>query len=144
MNTKSTDEVLKILNSVNSVSELNQLSQEVKEMNPTLSFAKYIEEHMLSSGITASQLIQKAQIQRNYGYQILNGTKNPGRDKVLSICLALSFDLKETQRALTLAKEAVLYPKCRRDSALIFCINKNLSVMETNELLFNIEEDILN
>lgn len=143
MKPNSTNQLLETLKSIDSISELEHFSQKIKENCPPLTFSRYIEERILLSQITPSQLIKDANLQRNYGYQVLNGSKNPGRDKVIAICLALSFTLEETQRALTLAKENILYPKIRRDSALIFCINKGLSVMETNDLLHSIEEEVL-
>lgn len=88
-------------------------------------------------------MIQNAQIQRNYGYQILNGSKNPGRNKVIALSLALHFSLDETQRALTLSGENILYSKNKRDSILIFSIQKRLSVQQTNELLFEMNEATL-
>ena len=126
------------------VSELEDFTKIADQSTSRHTFAEYINNCLATSGMTQSQLIQDAQIQRNYGYQILNGTKNPGRDKVLSLCLALSLPLAEVQRALTLAKEAILYPKNKRDSVLIFCINKKLSVLDTNDLLFHVKEKLLN
>ena len=91
----------------------------------------------------AAELIAASQIQRNYGYQILNGTRKPSRDKVLALCLALRLNLPDTGRALTLAQLGQLYPKKRRDSILIFSLNKRLSVLQTNELLLEMKEELL-
>lgn len=74
--------------------------------------------------MTPAELIASAGIQRNYGYQILDGRRHPARDKVLSLCLALTLDVTETQRALTLTQNGQLYSKNRRDSILIFALEK--------------------
>ena len=71
-----------------------------------------------------------------YAYQILNGSKNPGRDKTLAICLAAGMDYEETQRALALSDSGKLYPRKKRDSIIIFALHKRLSVQQTNELLY--------
>ena len=144
MNQKTTNELLKILNSADTVSELEDFTKIADQNTSIHTFSEYIDDCLDKCGMSQSQLIQNVQIQRNYGYQILNGTKNPGRDKVISLCLALSLPLAEVQRALTLAKEAILYPKNKRDSVLIFCINKHLSVLDTNDLLFHVKEKLLN
>lgn len=143
MHPTATDELLKILNAANTVEELADYTAATSEQTPAKPFHQYVEELLHDKGISASQLIQKAQLQRTYGYQILSGAKNPGRDKVLAICLALSLTLEETQRALTLTKEGILYPKNRRDAVIIFALNKGFTVLETNDLLYNVEEDIL-
>lgn len=143
MNRKTTDELLKILNSLNTSSELETFTQNKLHTNTKQSFSDYLTECLATSDLTPSQLIQSAQIQRNYGYQILNGTKKPGRDKVLSLCLALKLSLSEVQRALTIAQEGALYPKNKRDTILIFCINNHMSVLETNDLLYQFDETLL-
>ena len=140
---KTTDELLKVLQSIHTAEQLNDFTKETEEACPAQSFPEFVSIHLSKAGMTRSQLIKAAEIQRNYGYQILNGDKTPGRDKVIAICLALSLSLEETQRALTLVNEGALYPKFKRDSAIIFALNKHLSVLDANELLYDIGEPIL-
>lgn len=142
-NKKTTDELLKTLASINTVSALNDFTNSTEKNSPAQSFSEFVSEQLSKRNMTQSQLIKESQIQRNYGYQILNDTRTPGRDKVLSICLALSLSLEETQRALTLVNEGALYPKVKRVSVIIFALNKHLSVLDTNELLYDVGEPIL-
>lgn len=142
-NVPTTDELLKRLNSAKTVSDLEKFAKENEKFPLETTFAEYMEIHRAASGISVAQLIEHAGIQRNYGYQILNGTRNPGRNKVIALCLSLKMSLEDTQRALTLAKEGILYAKNIRDSILIFCINKKMSVMESNYLLESKKQEIL-
>ena len=144
MHPTATDELLKVLNAADTLTDLEIYAEATAKQTPAKAFHQYIEELLQAKDMQASQLIQNAQLQRTYGYQILNGTKNPGRDKVIAICLTLTLSLEESQRALTLAKEGVLYPKNRRDAVIIFAINKGFSVQEANELLYSVGEEILN
>ena len=73
---------------------------------------------------------------RTYAYQILRGPKNPGREKVLALCLAAKMDYEETQRALALADAGKLYSRRKEDSIIIFALEQKLSVLQTNELLY--------
>ena len=139
----TTEELLKRLKNIKTESALYTYTLENTDYSLITSFPEYLESCRKSVGITAAQLIESAQIQRNYGYQILNVTKHPGRNKVIALCLALHLSYEEVQRALTLAKEGSLYPKNSRDSVLIFCINKKMSVMETNDLLDIRGEELL-
>lgn len=143
MNRKTTKELLDELNSIDTVASLTSFAENTVKYESDISFSTYIYHCLEKSGLTPAGLIEKTHIQRNYAYQILNGTKNPGRDKVIAICLALSLSLDETQRVLTIAGEPVLYPKNKRDSILIFSINKNLDVWETNDLLYQLHEKTL-
>ena len=85
--------------------------------------------------MTIADVQKKSGIDRNYIYQLINGRKNPGRDKIIAIALASSMTLAECQRALEITKEGILYPKNKRDSIIIYAINNKISVMELNGLL---------
>lgn len=136
----TTDELLKILHSTHSVSELNKYTENFSEQKDNLSLSEYFSTYLRLHDIHESDLIRSSQIQRNYAYQILNGTKNPGRDKVVALCLAAQMNYEEAQRALTLADLGKLYPRRKRDSIIIFALNQKLSVQQTNELLFEENE----
>ena len=70
-------------------------------------------------------------------YNILNGDKkNPGRDKVIALCIGAEMNYSQTQRGLEIAKAAPLYPKDERDVRIAVAINKGIrSVTEVNLLL---------
>lgn len=90
--------------------------------------------------ISASDWITAADISRSYGYQILRGERIPGRDILLRTALAVRLSVEETQRLLTLGGCAVLYPRIRRDAAVIFALNQSLSLLETESLLSSLPE----
>lgn len=52
-------------------------------------------------------------------------------------------DLTETQRLLEVTNLGILYARNRRDAILIFCINKELSVTDTEELIDRMGETTL-
>lgn len=81
-------------------------------------------------------IISSCGLEGNYARQIINGTKNGSKYKVLSICLAAKMTLKEIQRSLKLSGNSPLYPKEERDAAIIICINNNCyNIMKINEFL---------
>ncbi len=139
----TTDNLLKQLSNIRTLSELQTFADAAEGAEYTLNFHEYLNDLIQSSPLSASEVIRRSGIQRNYAYQILNGTKKPGRDKVLALCLALNLPLEETQRALTIAGESVLYPKNKRDSIIIFCINQGKSVQEADELLYELNEKLI-
>lgn len=140
---KTTKELTSKLSSITSTRELRIFNTTLESKYPNTSFSTYISEQISASRLSPAEIIQKAELQRNYGYQLLNGTRKPGRNKVISLALALKLPFSEVQRALTIAGEGSLYPKVKRDSIIIFAINKQFSVSDTNELLFKSGEDTL-
>lgn len=141
--TLTTQELLKILHSTRTTTELREYSETLEANSGFKSFLEYFFHILKEKEINESTLIHNSQIQRTYAYQILNGTKNPGRDKVIALCLAAQMNLEETQRALILANLGQLYPRRHRDSILIFALEQGLDVQQANELLFEEKEEIL-
>jgi transcriptional regulator with XRE-family HTH domain len=88
-------------------------------------------------------VIKRAGIERTYGYQLFNGTRNPSRDKVIQIALGLGLDVDETQKLLQVAKKSPLYVKIKRDAAIIYCIVHKMDFAKTQDMLMKIDESIL-
>lgn len=136
MKALSTDELLKILRSSRSKEHLDQYTAMIEKQPAYSNFAAYMKAFLQEHDMTDAALIKASLLPRTYAYQILNGTKNPGRDKVLALCIAAGMDYEETQRALALSNMGKLYPRRREDSIIIFALEQKLSVLQTNELLY--------
>jgi hypothetical protein len=80
-------------------------------------------------------IIKRACIERTYGYQLFNGTRKPSRDKALQLAIGFGLDLDETQRLLQIADKSKLYPRHKRDAAVIYCICHGLGMDETQVML---------
>lgn len=134
----TTIELLKILNENKDIS-IDELLLKI----PDLHFTDYIETLLEDKKMSKSVLIERSTLDRNYAYQILNGTKNPSQDKIIMLALALQLDLHDTNNLLTLSSNKVLYPKIKRDALIIYCLNKHYDVIKTNEMLDEFHYKIL-
>ena len=84
-----------------------------------------------------AQVFRNAQISDIYGYQVFGGVrKNPERDKLLRILIAMQADLKETQGVLKRCGYPPLYVKTPSDCVIIYGIMNKLSVTQINSMLF--------
>ncbi len=110
------------------------LSEILKDI-PNTNFVEFLEKLLKDNNMSKSDIIRQSSLDKSYAYQIFSGERNAGRNKVLQIALALSCDLKNTNRLLTLSNNAQLYAKVKRDAILIFAISEGYTVLETNELL---------
>ena len=54
--------------------------------------------------------------------------------------MALGLSLKETQRLLAVGGCGALYPRVRRDAAVIFALNQKMSLLQAEELLSSLPE----
>ena len=95
------------------------------------SCSQSIQEFLTRAGMSPSAWIEAADISRSYGYQILRGER---------VALALKLSLKETQRLLAISGCGALYPKVRRDAAVIFALNQGMSLLEAENLLSSLPE----
>ncbi len=101
-------------------------------------FHVYITDLCRSQGWIPEQIIRLSAIERSYGHQLFNGTRKPSRDKVIQLAFGLGLDLDSTQKLLQIAQKNPLYPKIKRDAAIIFCINNQKDILETQSVLLNL------
>ncbi len=85
--------------------------------------------------IKKTQLFDQSGIEHAFGFQLLRGTRKPGRDTVVQLAIGLALTVEETQKLLALAGHARLYPRFERDAAIIFSIERNLSFVDLQLLL---------
>ena len=90
-----------------------------------------------------SALARKAGMSEVYLHQVLSGRRNPSRDRLLCLCLALGAALEETQSLLQCAGYARLYPKIRRDAIISHGIIHRTDLDEVNDKLFAENEKTL-
>lgn len=93
-----------------------------------------------TAGLTAPEWMTAADVSKSYGYQILRGERVPGRDILLRTALSLGLSLKETQRLLAVGGCGALYPRVRRDAAVIFALNQKMALLQAEELLSSLPE----
>lgn len=98
-------------------------------------FKDYLRQLMERYDCSVRQLIVLSCLSKPFAYQIMRGERLPGRDVVLRISLSMKATVEETQRMLTLAGKNVLYPKIRRDAAILCCIETHRSLEDTDLFL---------
>ena len=96
-------------------------------------FADYLNEYMAEHDIDLAELLCRSNISRNYVYNIINGDRNPGREKIIALCIGAGMNCSEINRALKIAQEGILYAKNERDARLMIAVNQgNATVTEIN------------
>lgn len=131
---KSTDELLHILKNNNLCDYLNTNKNEFVS-EPLCNILNNL---LKAKNLSKAKVIEKANIFNVYGYQIFSGAKNPSRDKLISLCFGMNLSLSETQTLLKHAGYAILYPRSKRDSVIIYALENNIDLIN-----LNIELDLL-
>lgn len=141
MSRKTTDELLKL---IEQEKRLDTFFENNSEEFEDTSLSEELARLLGIYNLTKATVIRSSLLDKTYAYQIFDGRKiNPSRSKLLAICLGAGFSLRETQRVLRLGHTEPLHPRNRRDCVIIHSINHHISIWKTNEVLFDMKEDLL-
>lgn len=132
------------------------LEHEIKSTANIENYFKKHSSHMLShslpehlkllleqKGISRADIVRNSLLNRTYVYQIFDGRRMPSRNKLIAIAFGMHLSAEETQEMLKLAGYRKLYAKDARDAILLFSLNQQLNIEDTNELLYDYGLEIL-
>lgn len=108
------------------IKRTKRLNMKVIEDNAPPTLSEYILQCLKEKGVKRSDLIRGINIDRNYGYQILNGTRTPTRKQIISIGLFLGLEVSEVQRMLTIGERDVLYVRRPEDAKVVHCLEHHM------------------
>lgn len=92
--------------------------------------------YMDEKGVTRAELIKRLNLDRNYGYQLLNGTRNPRRNHLIQIGLLLELDIEQFQRMLKTAKKKPLYVRDLFDAKVFFAVKHKMRFEKAVEFIW--------
>ena len=130
MYSKTTEDLLKTLLRTDEYSQFQALKD-----NGVVSLEEHLDALLDQKETSRAEVIYRARLDTVYGYQIFNGTRKPSRDKLLQLAFGFPLTYKETLTLLRIAGVDSLYVRRRRDSMIIFALNKGFSLEQLNELL---------
>lgn len=130
---KSTEELRHEIKSATDIEDY--LIQNKEELQlPHLSDALHL---MLSQKeISRADVVRGSLLDRSYVYQIFSGQRTPSRDKLIAIAFGMHLSDTQTQTLLKLSHNQELYARAERDALILFALQREMSIMETNDLLF--------
>lgn len=85
-----------------------------------------LNKYIVEKGVSHADIIRLLNVDRSYGYQLLNGRRMPTRKQLIKICLILRLDFSQTQQLLKTGGKAVLYAKDVIDARVIYSIDREL------------------
>lgn len=136
---KTTDELL------NNIKDTISIEDFIKKNNSeyhNISVNEFLKNKLKEKKLKISQ-ISVSSCLGDYVYKVFNGTRKANRDVYIAIGISMRLTYNELQLLLRLAKYLMLDPRDVRDSIFLYAISKNLTVLETNEILFNCDKELL-
>jgi len=131
----TTDRLEKILKDVKTEDDIREYMENYAE-NSYTGFAAYFNDYMKAHQLEMAEVIAGSNISRNYIYNIMNGDRNPGRDKIIALCIGAGMSCRDINRALKISQKGVLYAKNERDARIMIAVNKGIkNVTQLNIIL---------
>lgn len=108
------------------------------------SFKEYFNEYVAENDMDLPSVMKKSNIDKGYFYNIVNGDRQPKRDKILCLCIGAGMDVAHINRGLRLGHFSRLDPKNERDLRIKYAVmNGESSVININIMLENEGLEIL-
>ena len=118
------------------------LKQNKKNMIPH-NLPIHLELLLKQKGLTRADVVRGSELNRKYVYQIFSGEKIPSRNKLIALAFGLQLTAEETQTMLKLSGYRELYARDTRDTIILYALQRNKTILETNELLYKYNFEIL-
>ena len=81
-----------------------------------------INRHLAACGLSHAEVIRRLNVERSYGYQLLNGKRVPTREQMIKLGLLFGLALEEMQRFLKTAGKPILYVRNLTDARVIYAV----------------------
>lgn len=121
--------------------EMESFDEEFISENGCPEFFSLIDEYMKNKGISKAELIKKLNVDRNYGYQLLNGTRIPKRSYIIQIGLLLETDIDQLQKLLKTADRKPLYVRNIFDARVFYALTNKMNYDEAVEFIWGHSTD---
>lgn len=95
-----------------------------------------INKYIVEKEIPHADIIRMLNVERSYGYQLLNGKRIPTRDQLIKIGLILKLDFEEFQRMLKIAGKEILYARSILDARVIYSVERGLDYEKACEFIW--------
>ncbi len=133
METKTTDE---LRHEIKGATDIEDYLKNNRENLIHYNLTRHLNRLLSQKGISKAEVVRGSLLSKAYVYQIFSGERTPSRDKLIAIAFGLQLSEKETQDLLKISGKQELYAREERDAIILFSIQRNQSIFEVNDLLF--------
>ena len=107
----------------------------IKDQFVQKSVRDYFQQLIAKQRLTSSDVVNRADLDKDFGRQILNGERKTRRDNYIRLGIAMNLVFHETQSMLKFVQTGQIYVTRQRDAAIMFCIERKYNLMDTQLML---------
>lgn len=116
--------------------EMESFDEEFISENACPRFCALTNEYMQHKGISKAEIIKRLNVDRSYGYQLLNGTRTPKRSYVIQIGLLLETSIAQLQKLLKAADRKPLYVRNIFDARVFYALSNKMNYDEAIKFIW--------
>ena len=137
----TTDE---LTNKLKEYDNIDDFIQENQNNFDEEAFRNFLDEMLQRKNLNPTKLATESGVSVPYTQELFKGRKQrPRKDILIRLAFGLNLTLDETNRLLHLGGVSELRSKLRRESIIIFCLDKGHGVEEADELLKQYDLDAI-
>ncbi len=137
---KTTDELMNEIRKATDICDYLADNHTEMQLN---SLPEYLDAWLQKKNCSKADVVRRSNLNKAYVYQIFSGRKYPSRDKVIALAFGFGMNSEEIRLLLKQAGYRELYPRDPRDALLLFAIGQGKNLIETNELLYDHNIEVL-
>ena len=107
----------------------------IKDQFLQKSVRDYFQQLLSKQNVTLADVVNRADLDKDFGRQILNGERKTRRDNYIRLGIAMNLVFHEIQSMLKYVHTGQIYVARQRDAAIMFCIERKYNLMDTQLML---------
>lgn len=126
----------------NKLNDPAAFDREIIESNAPPKLPDVLNTYIKERKIKKASIIRMLNVDRNYGYQMLNGTRKPTRNCLIQISLILKLDAEQINYLLRLAGKSPLYVRNVVDAKVFYAAKHGMEYSEAMDFIWGKTTDI--
>lgn len=110
--------------------------EEMIESNAPPRLPDVLSRYIYEKKMTKADVIRILNVDRSYGYQLLNGTRPPTRNSLLQIALILKLDVDQISYLLQLAGKSPLYVRNILDARVFYALQHHMEYLDAVDFIW--------
>lgn len=110
--------------------------EEMVENNAHLKPVEVLSQYINEKKISKAEVIRMLNIDRNHGYQMLNGTRPLSRNILIKISIILKLDTEQINFLLRIAEKPQLYVKNFVDAKVFYAVKHHMEYLDAVEFIW--------
>lgn len=118
------------------IREEDEFDEEAVLVNKAPDVHILINKYITEKNMKHTDIIRMLNVERSYGYQLLNGRRIPTRIQIVKIGLILNLNFTEMQKMLKSAGKEILYARNVTDARVIYALEHGLDYEKACEFIW--------